>query len=153
MNFEICAGKTDQHIEYRELVDHMGKKCSHGLQPEVWLAFDQLAREAAKSGINLMLASGFRSFERQLLIWNAKANGERPVLDGRSDQHSVFAGSLIEILENNDQPMRDSQLFSLLSVNVSKRAENLAMYQQPEMKPVREAGHEGGNFFFVPQDK
>ena len=37
--------------------------------------------QAAAAGITLCVASGFRSFERQLAIWNAKARGERPVLD------------------------------------------------------------------------
>lgn len=78
------------------------------------------------------------------------SGGERPVLDGAGGHHSVFAGALIEALEANDKPLRDSQLFSLLSVNVSKRANALAMRQKPEMKPVREAGHEGGSFYFVP---
>ncbi len=36
---------------------------------------------AATDRIALALASGFRSFDHQLLIWNEKARGERPVLD------------------------------------------------------------------------
>ncbi|HEY7774743.1 MAG TPA: caspase family protein, partial [Marinagarivorans sp.] len=81
------------------------------------------------------------------------SGGERPVLDGNGSNHSVFAGALIDALEANDKPLRDSQLFSLLSVNVAKRADALAMRQKPEMKPVREAGHEGGSFYFVPSEK
>ena len=79
------------------------------------------------------------------------SGGERPVLDGSNTDHSIFAGALIEALEQNDRPLRDSQLFSLLSVNVGKRAQSLALKQQPEMKPVREAGHEGGSFYFIPK--
>ncbi|MDZ7924640.1 MAG: caspase family protein [Marinagarivorans sp.] len=78
------------------------------------------------------------------------SGGEKPVLDGNEAYHSIFAGALIEALEANQQPLRDSQLFALLSVNVGKRAETLGLYQKPEMKPVREAGHEGGSFYFVP---
>lgn len=40
-----------------------------------------LRARAAREGICLCVASGFRSFDRQLGIWNAKARGERPVLD------------------------------------------------------------------------
>lgn len=40
-----------------------------------------LCEQAAAAGIELCVASGFRSFERQLAIWNAKARGERPVFD------------------------------------------------------------------------
>ncbi|HEY7772859.1 MAG TPA: M15 family metallopeptidase, partial [Marinagarivorans sp.] len=41
-----------------------------------------LAADAKQAGFSLGVASGYRSFERQRLIWNAKAAGERPVLDG-----------------------------------------------------------------------
>lgn len=40
-----------------------------------------LQAAAAEAGFELQLASGFRSFDRQLGIWNAKALGERPVLN------------------------------------------------------------------------
>jgi len=39
-----------------------------------------LAQEAAKKGFQLKVISGFRDFDRQLQIWNAKALGQRPVL-------------------------------------------------------------------------
>ncbi|WP_162230714.1 caspase family protein [Marinagarivorans algicola] len=79
------------------------------------------------------------------------SGGKRPVLDGNKADHSIFAGALIDVLENNDRPLRDSQLFSLLSVNVRQRADRLVLRQEPEMKPIREAGHEGGSFYFVPK--
>jgi LAS superfamily LD-carboxypeptidase LdcB len=42
----------------------------------------QALREAAgRAGIDLVIASGFRDFDRQLGIWNAKFRGERPLLD------------------------------------------------------------------------
>ena len=40
-----------------------------------------LTQRAAQEGFDLCVASGFRSFERQLVIWNAKAEGLRPVFD------------------------------------------------------------------------
>ena len=36
---------------------------------------------AAAAGIDLVAASGFRDFDRQLAIWNGKRRGERPLLD------------------------------------------------------------------------
>jgi LAS superfamily LD-carboxypeptidase LdcB len=48
---------------------------------EVLPALLALQAEAARAGFALEVASGFRSFARQLGIWNAKARGERPVLD------------------------------------------------------------------------
>lgn len=40
-----------------------------------------LISQGAKSGFTIKIASGYRSFERQLAIWNAKALGQRVVLD------------------------------------------------------------------------
>ncbi|MFO1369857.1 MAG: caspase family protein [Marinagarivorans sp.] len=79
------------------------------------------------------------------------SGGLAPVLDGTSSNHSVFANALIETLEHNNETLRDSNLFSALSVNVRKRANAADLVQMPEMKPVREAGHAGGTFYFVPK--
>ena len=78
------------------------------------------------------------------------SGGTKPVLDGTNMTHSVFAGAFISVLEQNNDALRDSALFSELSVNVRKRSEQMETAQIPEMKPVREAGHEGGTFYFVP---
>lgn len=70
------------------------------LLPEVQAAFGRLQLRAAESGIELVAASSYRSFERQLSIWNRKVRGQLPVLDhqGRvleistlSDIEKVFA--------------------------------------------------------------
>lgn len=53
------------------------------LHSEVIAPVRELQRLAAAEGISLAIASGFRSFERQLAIWNAKASGARPVLDSQ----------------------------------------------------------------------
>jgi LAS superfamily LD-carboxypeptidase LdcB len=51
------------------------------LQPPVAAAVQALQAQATKAGIDLQIASGHRSFARQLLIWNEKINGLRPLLD------------------------------------------------------------------------
>jgi LAS superfamily LD-carboxypeptidase LdcB len=43
--------------------------------------FGQLRAAALAQGFDLAIDSGFRSFDRQLSIWNRKASGERAVLD------------------------------------------------------------------------
>lgn len=78
------------------------------------------------------------------------SGGVKPVLDGSNKTHSIFAGALIDALEQNRDTLRDSALFAQLSVNVRKRSEFAEDVQIPELKPVREAGHEGGSFYFVP---
>ena len=49
--------------------------------PATLAAVLDLRARAAKFDFDLRIASSFRSFERQLLIWNNKALGLRPVLD------------------------------------------------------------------------
>lgn len=100
---------------------------------------NQLSTESIQSGL------GRRS---RLVI---SSGGERPVLDGIDGQHSMFAGSLIEILENNEQVLRDNMLFSRLVVNVKRRNQQQDIDYIPEMRPIRSAGHSGGDFFFVPK--
>ncbi|QFU77094.1 D-alanyl-D-alanine carboxypeptidase family protein [Halioglobus maricola] len=51
------------------------------LCPEVVAAFARLQDDARAAGFELATASCFRSFERQLAIFNGKAAGERPVHD------------------------------------------------------------------------
>jgi LAS superfamily LD-carboxypeptidase LdcB len=53
-----------------------------------------LADEAKAAGFDLGLLSGFRSFERQLSIWNRKATGKLAVLD--SDAVPLNIGRLTE---------------------------------------------------------
>ncbi|WP_022960689.1 M15 family metallopeptidase [Spongiibacter tropicus] len=45
--------------------------------------FQALRDDAARAGFDLRIVSGFRSFDRQLAIWNAKASGQRTLLDSR----------------------------------------------------------------------
>ena len=51
------------------------------LRQSCWLAWDDLCIEARALGFDPRIASAYRSVDRQLAIWNAKARGLRPVLD------------------------------------------------------------------------
>ena len=57
------------HFLHRDIVDD-------------WSALQLASIEA---GFDLSIVSAYRSFERQLLIWNEKAEGKRPLLDGKGD--------------------------------------------------------------------
>lgn len=70
------------------------------IHAEVAPLLQELANQAQDAGFQLKIISGFRSFERQLFIWNAKVMGKRPVLDvneqpidlnSLSDSEKVFA--------------------------------------------------------------
>ncbi|WP_232059275.1 M15 family metallopeptidase [Kineobactrum salinum] len=60
------------------------------LHPAAAEAFARLQRDAAVAGFGLAIASGYRSYERQRLIWNGKASGQRPVHDDRGNAVDVL---------------------------------------------------------------
>jgi len=74
---DILTGKTREHLV--PLPNPLSDK--HFLQSEAVNAFLALQQAAKSAGFNLQPASTYRDFERQMLIWNAKFNGERKVHD------------------------------------------------------------------------
>ena len=56
----------------------------HRLTAATAAAFNDMQVAAAYEGFNLQAASSWRSFERQLAIWNGKWRGERPLLDANN---------------------------------------------------------------------
>lgn len=49
--------------------------------------YDDLANliaAASAAGFSMYIASGYRSFDRQLAIWNSKMDGTKPILDSQS---------------------------------------------------------------------
>lgn len=90
--FEQAVGLVDTHIDHEGL--------SVPIHCDVVDPFRRLQASAAVHGFDLVIASGFRSFERQLAIWNGKACGQRPLLDchgqpldvaGLSDEQILFS--------------------------------------------------------------
>jgi hypothetical protein len=79
------------------------------------------------------------------------SGGLYPVLDVGSGEHSVFARALIDVLETNDQLIREQELFAAVSQRAAQISEQLPFAQRPELRPIRPAGHGAGSFFFVPR--
>jgi LAS superfamily LD-carboxypeptidase LdcB len=75
LNSEL-TGRTRGHVR-----DCQDPRCT--LHPEAARAFAGLRSAAARDGLDLEAASSFRDFDRQLLIWNDKYHGRRPLLDVR----------------------------------------------------------------------
>jgi len=57
------------------------------LQPEVFKQFKKMQKAALKSGIKIKIVSGYRSYQRQLKIWNKKYN--KYILEGFSPEETV----------------------------------------------------------------
>ena len=66
-------GKSDRHIDFGSLESPVHWEAVNAIQT--------LKNHASEAGFSLKLASGFRNFDRQCAIWNAKVQGLRPVLD------------------------------------------------------------------------
>jgi LAS superfamily LD-carboxypeptidase LdcB len=81
------TGRSRAHV--RELPN-----MSCVLHPAVGEALATMRAAAAEAGLDLWPVSGFRSFERQLAIWNGKFRGERPLLD--RDEQPLNPGMLDE---------------------------------------------------------
>ncbi len=73
---EALTGQTETH-----LISFEGLK----LHPEIKTDFIALKNAAKQAGFTLGIASGFRSFERQKMIWNNKFLGLRPLLDDQGN--------------------------------------------------------------------
>lgn len=67
------TGRDDSHLQ--TLAD------GHRLHPQAAAAFARLQAAARDAGFELAIASSYRSYQRQLAIFNGKASGQRPVHD------------------------------------------------------------------------
>ena len=74
------------------------------------------------------------------------SGGLEPVADGRGGTHSAFASAFLSVLRENQGILDTATLFERM-----KRPVMLAAEQTPQLADIRRAGHEGGDFLFVPR--
>lgn len=79
------------------------------------------------------------------------SGGLEPVVDGGAGRNSLFAGSLLDVLDAVREPIETRRLFDSVSARFSLRAQRLRIQQKPQYAPIRFAGHEAGDFVFVPK--
>lgn len=72
--YDALVGRTDSHTVPFQASQQR-------VHQEVVEPLEELAFEAKRNGFELVVCSGFRSFQRQLEIWNGKVTGRLPVLD------------------------------------------------------------------------
>ncbi len=70
---DVLTGRDDNFIDHASL--------ERPVHRDIVEPFLTLRAAAAEAGFDLAVASGYRNYQRQLQIWNAKAGGERPVYD------------------------------------------------------------------------
>jgi hypothetical protein len=81
------------------------------------------------------------------------SGGDKPVLDEGSGGNSVFARAFLDELEANQGILSSPELFSRVRKRVEVSAAKNKFVQTPEFKSIKGAGHEVGDFFFVPRSK
>jgi hypothetical protein len=79
------------------------------------------------------------------------SGGDAPVLDEGSGGNSVFARAFLDELEANTGILSSPELFSRIRKRVETAAAKNKFVQVPEFKSIKGAGHEVGDFFFVPK--
>ncbi len=93
----------------------------------------QLIREVARDRSRMALTAG----------------GIQPVLDLGGGKHSVFAQAFIDSLRQNRGILAGQDLFQLVQARVAAAARRADANQVPEYAPIKFAGHEAGDYFFV----
>jgi uncharacterized protein len=78
------------------------------------------------------------------------SGGDNPVLDQGGQGNSVFAKAFFDVLESNNGIMTAPALFSKVQGKVKESALRNHFIEEPEFKSIKGAGHEVGDFFFVP---
>ncbi|MEJ2692109.1 MAG: caspase family protein [Candidatus Thiodiazotropha sp.] len=78
------------------------------------------------------------------------AGGLQPVLDTGRGDHSIFATAFFEALSKNQSILEGYSIYREVSNKVAKAAAESNIEQIPEYAPIHHAGHEAGEFLFVP---
>ncbi len=99
-------------------------KLKQGMEPNAWL------RRMRDKRSRTLLASG----------------GLEPVADAGRDGHSVFAVQFLEALSENTTVLDGQSLYDRLKDGVVVNAD-----QTPRYDNIHKAGHDGGDFLFVPR--
>lgn len=81
---DIVFGATERHLVSWANVSQSPSDAPCFIHREVAPALADLRGRGAERGFDLCVCSGYRSFQRQSVIWNDKLSGRRPVLDKMS---------------------------------------------------------------------
>ncbi|MCL1142640.1 M15 family metallopeptidase [Shewanella gaetbuli] len=69
------------------------------LHPDALIAYEQMKHSIQADGLDIDICSGYRSFDKQLAIWNAKASGQRVLLDKHSKPVDIKTLNQTEIVD------------------------------------------------------
>jgi hypothetical protein len=82
------------------------------------------------------------------------SSGEtKPVLDGGGGKHSVFAKALLDTLRDNNKILLGIDLHRAIAAKVVDASGRIGHDQVPQYAGLNRAGHELGDFLFVPAQR
>lgn len=92
MTIELAEliGLTPKNLEIVSGQHQMHKKCIND--------FNAMCSAALEDGIDIGIASSFRSFDRQRVIWNSKFEGKMPILDANETPINIYDHSEQELV-------------------------------------------------------
>jgi len=93
----------------------------------------------------------YKASKRSRLLLTS--GGDQPILDGVGGNNSVFTKAFVDVLQSNNEIMTGPQLFMEVRKRVVSAAKAVDFEQNPEYKTIKGAGHEVGDFFFVPHSE
>lgn len=79
------------------------------------------------------------------------SGGEQPVPDVGAGNHSYFARAFLNVLQDNNRLLEAQRVFREVSTSLALNAAKSPLPQDPQYAPIRYAGHESGEFFFLPK--
>lgn len=78
------------------------------------------------------------------------SGGLQPVPDTGEGRHSYFARAFISVLSDNNRLLDAQRLYREIASMLAVAAVDAPVTQVPEYAPIQYAGHESGEFFFLP---
>ena len=80
------------------------------------------------------------------------SGGLAPVLDGGGGDHSVFAKAFLDSLAALDDISEGQKVYREVAARVAYVASRYQVEQVPQYAPIKYAGHEAGDYIFIPED-
>jgi uncharacterized caspase-like protein len=79
------------------------------------------------------------------------SGGLQPVPDVGAGNHSYFARAFVNALQDNNKLLEAGRLYRTVSTQVALTSVKAPLPQNPQYAAIRFAGHESGEFFFMPK--
>ena len=97
--------QMSNHIRFSQVVgqsqDHLNYVSEHvAIHQEMVSAFNALVIAAKADDIEIKIASGFRSFDRQLMLWNNKYSGKTPIKNSDGEVIATQNLSPLELIHS-----------------------------------------------------